>query len=88
MNCKEFNRKNLGKAIKHVREFRNCTQTMLSKGAGKESAAYIAFIETGERNVNAVDLYKIASFLKVPVGYLYGEVKDFDESLKFKMTLS
>lgn len=47
------------------------SQWQLSQDIGHKSSAYIALLEAGERNVNAVDLYKISQVLWVPIEALY-----------------
>jgi len=66
----EKQKKLIGKRIKQQREASKMTQGELSKAVGKSSAAYIAFIEGGERNVSMVDLLKIAKALNTTVASL------------------
>jgi len=49
------------------------TQQQLARMVGKSSAAYIAFIEAGQRNVSVVDLVAIAAHLQTTVSHLIGE---------------
>ena len=69
----------LGKRIQEKREKLGISQLELAKSANKHSAAYIAFIEAGDRNVTAMDLMLIAKALGTTVSVLLGEgEKTFD----------
>ncbi|MDP4007750.1 MAG: helix-turn-helix transcriptional regulator [Candidatus Peregrinibacteria bacterium] len=63
----------LGKRIKSKREELGLSQSELANSVNKSSAAYIAFIEAGDRNVSAMDLMLIAKRLGVTVASLLGE---------------
>ncbi|MBU0727612.1 helix-turn-helix domain-containing protein [Patescibacteria group bacterium] len=65
----------LGKRIREKREKLGLSQSELAKSVNKASAAYIAFIEGGERNISAMDLMLIARQLGVSVSYLMGDDK-------------
>lgn len=60
-------RKFIGGKIKEYREKRRLTQTELAKIVGKSSPAYIAFIESGMRNIDSSQLYKIVFCLGEPI---------------------
>lgn len=66
-------RKKLGKKIREKRENLGLSQSELAISVNKESPAYIAFIEAGERNVSAMDLMLIAKQLGTTVSELLGE---------------
>lgn len=66
-------KKLIGKRIKQRREQLGLSQVSLANAAKKESATYIALIESGERYANPSDLLLIAKALSVPVGSLMGE---------------
>lgn len=68
-------KKQLGRRIKDKREKLGISQTELAKSVHKSSPAYIAFIESGERNVSAMDLMLIAKNLGTTVADLVGEKK-------------
>lgn len=69
----ETQKKALGIRIREKREQLEMSQTELAKSVNKSSAAYIAFIEAGERNVSAMDLMLIARSLGTTVSELLGE---------------
>ena len=58
-------RKVLGVRVRQLRKQFNMSQKELAVNIGKHSAAYIAFIETGERNISATDLIRLARHFKV-----------------------
>jgi transcriptional regulator with XRE-family HTH domain len=66
-------REALGKNIRQKRELLGLSQTELAQSVYKSSAAYIAFIESGDRNVTAMDLMLIAKKLGTTVAELMGE---------------
>lgn len=70
-------RKRIGERIKFARRGMKMTQTQLAKAVGKKSAAYIAFIEQGERNINIVSLLKICSVIGIDVSYIHLPDVDF-----------
>ncbi len=70
----------VGAKIKKLREKNDLTQEELAKASGKSSAAYIALIENGDRNVSMVDLMKIAKVLHTSVSYLMLEEDEEDLS--------
>lgn len=65
-----YNQKKLGERIKQLRRQLGFTQTDLALLMHKTSPAYIAMIESGARNINTVDLMKLARHLKTTVTYL------------------
>jgi len=66
-------RKSLGKRIRELRETLGFSQIDLAKKVGKQSAAYIAFLESGERNISTIDLMVLAKALGTTVSELVGE---------------
>lgn len=79
-------KKALGKRIRQKREELGLSQSELAISVKKESPAYIAFIEAGERNISAMDLMLIAKKLGTSVSELIGESKetsfDFVQALR------
>lgn len=79
-------KKALGKRIRQKREELGLSQFELAISVKKESPAYIAFIEAGERNVSAMDLMLIAKRLGATVAELLGETEgkssDFVQALR------
>lgn len=61
----------VGTRLRELRKAHRMSQKELAVNIGKNSAAYIAFIESGERRISAVDLALIASHLKVKLSYFY-----------------
>lgn len=68
-------RKELGQRIRALREQLGLSQLDLAEMVGKSSAAYIAFIEAGERNISTMDLMLLAQKLGTTVSELLGEPK-------------
>jgi transcriptional regulator with XRE-family HTH domain len=66
-------RKAIGQRIKKLREELGITQTTLATSVHKTSPAYIALIESGERNVSTMDLLLIAKQLGTSISELIGE---------------
>ncbi|MDD4318995.1 MAG: XRE family transcriptional regulator [Candidatus Peribacteraceae bacterium] len=66
-------KKNLGRRIKEQREKLGWSQLELAQKVGKSSPAYIALIESGDRNISSMDLMLISKHLKTPVAELVGE---------------
>lgn len=77
-------KKNLGRRIKERRENLGMSQQELALKVGKSSPAYIALIESGDRNVSTVDLILIAKSLDAQVAELLGER---DSKLTFQQAL-
>lgn len=82
-----FDRELLGQKIRHYRESLGLSQLQLANSVGKSSAAYIALIEGGDRNIGSLDLLLIAKKLGVTVSELLeekreGEVVKFSELLR------
>ena len=65
----------IGKRIRERREALGMSQLDLAKAAEKQSATYIALIESGERKVRTEDILKIAKALETTVAELTGEHK-------------
>lgn len=61
----------LGKKIKKYRLRANLTQGDLAILVGHSSAAYINYIEHGQRNINAVDLFVLAKKLNISIDELF-----------------
>lgn len=79
----------VGSRIKSQRKEKGLSQTELALAIGKSSPAYIAFIESGERNISTVDLIKIAENLNVSVSFLVGEKENnFIEALRSSTDIS
>ncbi|MDD5751241.1 MAG: helix-turn-helix transcriptional regulator, partial [Candidatus Peribacteraceae bacterium] len=71
ISCMAEDMKNLiGKRIRERRDALGMSQLDLAKTAEKESATYIALIESGERNVSTADLLKIAQALGTNIAFL------------------
>ncbi|MDO8648817.1 MAG: helix-turn-helix transcriptional regulator [Candidatus Peregrinibacteria bacterium] len=68
-------RKEIGKRIKQLREQLGLSQLVLAQMVGKSSAAYIAFIESGERNISTMDMMVLAKKLGTTVSELLSEPK-------------
>ncbi len=82
----EKRRKEIGKRIKELRKECNLSQIELSNKVGKSSAAYIAFIESGERNITSMDMIILAKELGATVGELVGE-ESVGKTISFKQAL-
>jgi transcriptional regulator with XRE-family HTH domain len=72
---KPSERQALGQRIKKLREGLEITQTDLAIRVHKSSPAYIALIESGDRNVSTMDLLLIAKQLGTTVAQLVGETE-------------
>lgn len=64
-----ISQKNLGKKIKELRKERELSQSNLAKKIGLSRAA-VSEIERGNRNINALELNKIAKVFNLDIGYL------------------
>jgi len=73
-------RKEMGQRIRKLREQLGLSQLVLAEMVGKSSAAYIAFIEAGERNISTMDLMLLAKKLGTTVAELVGEEKRKDKT--------
>jgi transcriptional regulator with XRE-family HTH domain len=62
------------------------SQTELAQKINKTSAAYIAFIEAGKRNLSTMDLMLLAKNLDTTVSSLIGEQKE-DKNAKILQVL-
>lgn len=69
-------KKAIGIKIRQKREALGISQLELAKSVHKKSPAYIAFIESGERNISTMDLMLIAKSLGTTVADLIGESKN------------
>lgn len=69
----------IGQRIKERREFLKLSQKELAEKAKKSSAAYIAFIEGGNRSISTLDLMLLAKALGVTVSYLVGESTEVEK---------
>lgn len=65
-------RKELGLNIRKKREELGLSQLELAVSVNKTTGAYIALIESGDRNVSAIDLMLIAKKLGTTVAELFG----------------
>jgi transcriptional regulator with XRE-family HTH domain len=79
-------RKALGKRIRELREALGLSQIELAQRVDKSSAAYIAFIESGERNISTMDLMCLAKELGTTVAALVGE-QSTGKQVQFKQAL-
>lgn len=61
----------IGQRIRELRKKHRMSQMELARNLGKTSAAYIANIEGGFRNITAADLSRLAHHLKVKLSYFY-----------------
>lgn len=73
-------RKNLGKKIREKREEMGLSQTELANLVNKVSPAYIAYIESGNRNISTMDLMRLAKVLNTTVSDLLGERENKDNN--------
>lgn len=71
-------RKKIGANIKKLRKLNGMSQTELAKLVGHSSAAYIAFIENGNRSVSATDLFYICEALGVHISDIFGNINSTD----------
>jgi transcriptional regulator with XRE-family HTH domain len=83
---KDHLRKELGKRIRELREALGLSQIELARKVHKSSAAYIAFIESGERNISTMDLICLAKELGTTVADLVGEDGP-EKKVQFKQAL-
>lgn len=72
----DIQKKALGERIKERRLTLGLSQGELAKSVNKSSPAYIAFIESGERNISTMDLMLLAKQLGTTVSELIGENKN------------
>lgn len=82
----DASRKTMGKRIRERRDALGLSQLELAQRVGKSSAAYIAFIESGERNITMVDLMVLAKELGTSVAELVGE-EESSKKVPFKQAL-
>lgn len=64
-------RKTIGQRVKAARQKHGMSQIELAQNLGKKSAAYIAFVESGQRNISAVDLSRLAVHLGEDLSSFY-----------------
>jgi transcriptional regulator with XRE-family HTH domain len=72
MKNEENQVKLIGSRIKMAREEAGYPQIRLAQEIGLESATAISLIESGERNITAGNLEKLAKFLKKDIQYFLG----------------
>lgn len=58
-------KKEIGKAIKRRRKACGISQAILARSIGKHSPAYIAFIESANRNISISDFVQLCFSLKI-----------------------
>lgn len=64
-------RRSIGEQIKAKRLAFEMSQLELAQTLGKKSAAYVAFIESGDRNITAAELVRLAKHFRVSLSYFY-----------------
>ena len=69
---KDDDRKTLGERLREAREYLGFSQDQVATFLGVSRSA-LSLIETGQRKVDALELKKLASLYKRPVGYFTGE---------------
>ncbi len=67
----------VGSHMRELREKHRMSQLELAHNLGKKSAAYVAMIESGERNMRATDLIRLARHLKVELSLFLPMSADF-----------
>lgn len=73
---KDEAKKQLGERIKKKRNEAGLSQLELAEKMHKSSAAYIAYIEGGDRNISSIDLMRLAQVLGTTVSELLGEQRE------------
>lgn len=71
-NDKDDDRKTLGERLREAREYLGFSQDQVATFLGVSRSA-LSLMETGQRKVDALELKKLASLYKRPVGYFTGE---------------
>lgn len=75
-------KKTFGQRIKTRRLEIGISQLELAQKIHKASAAYIAFIESGDRNISTMDMMLLAKALDTSVSDLIGESKSGDATTR------
>src|SRR5580698_3596341 len=71
-DVKQDDRKTLGERLRQAREYLGFSQEEVATFLGVSRSA-LSLMETGQRKVDALELKKLASLYKRPVGYFTGE---------------
>ncbi len=71
-DSKDDDRKTLGERLREAREYLGFSQEEVAAFLGVPRSA-LSLVETGQRKVDALELKKLASLYKRPVGYFTGE---------------
>jgi len=71
-DVKDADRKTLGERLREAREYLGFSQEEVATFLGISRSA-LSLMETGQRKVDALELKKLASLYKRPVGYFTGE---------------
>jgi len=71
-SAKEVDRKTLGERLREAREYLGFSQEEVATFLGVSRSA-LSLVETGQRKVDALELKKLASLYKRPVGYFTDE---------------
>src|SRR5215207_7384588 len=74
-DVKDDDRKTLGKRLREAREYLGYSQDQVATYLGVSRSA-LSLMETGQRKVEALELKKLASLYKRPVGYFTGEEEE------------
>src|SRR5580658_8187912 len=69
---KDDDRKALGERLREAREYLGFSQDQVANFLGVSRSA-LSLMETGQRKVDALELKKLATLYKRPVGYFTGE---------------
>jgi transcriptional regulator with XRE-family HTH domain len=72
---KEEDRKTLGERLREAREYLGFSQDQVATHLGISRSA-LSLMETGQRKVDALELKKLATLYKRPVGHFTGEVAE------------
>lgn len=83
----DHKRQQLGDRIRERRKELGLLQGELAELVGKKSPAYIALIESGERNISTMGLMELAKALKTTVADLIGEPLRQLNEVKFTQAL-
>lgn len=71
-DAKDDDRKTLGERLREAREYLGFSQEEVATFL-RVSRSALSLMETGQRKVDALELKKLASLYKRPVGYFTGE---------------
>lgn len=74
----DADRKALGERLREAREYLGFSQDQVASFLGTSRSA-LSLMETGQRKVDALELKKLASLYKRPVGYFTGEEVEEEE---------